>query len=61
MPTLNFYLESLDSGSYYLGICLSAMSITNLFSSPIYGRVTDVLKTSKVTVLFSNIFAIGGK
>ena len=61
IPTLNLYLGSLDASYFYMGFCLSAMSLTSLLSAPIYGRITDVLRTTKVIVIISNIFAISGK
>jgi len=61
IPTLNLYLESIDASDNFMGICLAAMSITNLLSAPIYGRITDIIRRTKAVVVISNLFAIGGK
>ena len=61
IPTLNLYLASMNASSVYVGFCLSAMSLTGLVSAPIYGRITDVTRNTKIAVFASNVFAIAGK
>nr|CAB3263802.1 major facilitator superfamily domain-containing protein 8-like [Phallusia mammillata] len=60
LPTLNLYLLSMDAESYYIGLVLSAFSFGGLISAPVYGRITDKTGSSKVTVMISNLFEIGG-
>jgi len=64
LPSINEFLEQLDSNEEseksYLGFALSAFSLTGLIFSPIYGRITDKTNSVKLTIVFSNLFEIGG-
>ena len=65
MPSINEFLEQLDSNDEteksYLGFALSAFSLTGLIFSPVYGRITDKTSSIKLTIVFSNLFEIGGQ
>ena len=65
LPSINEFLEQLDSNEEseksYLGFALSAFSLTGLIFSPIYGRITDKTNSVKLTIVFSNLFEIGGQ
>jgi len=50
----------MGASDVFMGFCLAAMSITNLLSGPIYGRITDIIRRTKAVVIISNLFAIGG-
>ena len=50
----------MGASAVFMGFCLSAMSLTSLLSAPIYGRISDITRTTKSIVLISNLFAIAG-
>lgn len=60
LPTLNGYLNYLDAERYFLGLVLAAFSLTGLLSAPIYGRISDRTRTSKLCVIVGNLLEIGG-
>nr|CAB3263801.1 major facilitator superfamily domain-containing protein 8-like [Phallusia mammillata] len=60
LPTLNNYLLSLGADKFFIGLVMSAFSLTGLLSAPLYGRFTDKTGSTKATVIFSNLFEIGG-
>ena len=60
IPTLNPFLMSINAEPYFVGLTLSAMCLTALLSSPIYGRIADITKKTKALVIISNVFEIGG-
>lgn len=60
IPTLNGYLNYLGAERYFLGLVLSAFSLTGLISAPIYGRISDRTRTSKICIIVGNVLEIGG-
>ncbi len=59
-PTMYDYVEDMGGQEWLYGLSLSAFSISNLFTSPLYGLFFDKLKRTKWIVLFGNLFEIGG-
>jgi len=59
--TLNLYLLSLGAENYFIGLEMLSFSLTGLLSAPIYGRITDITHSTKLTVTVSNLFEIGGE
>jgi MFS family permease len=41
LPTALQYLQKFGGDEFYLGLCLSAYSLSSLFSSPIFGMWSD--------------------
>uniref|UniRef100_A0AAV2JUP2 Major facilitator superfamily (MFS) profile domain-containing protein n=1 Tax=Knipowitschia caucasica TaxID=637954 RepID=A0AAV2JUP2_KNICA len=60
LPTIYRYLQILEAPSYFLGLGLSAFSLSGLLTGPIFGYWSDHSKTTKGIVLFSNVFEIAG-
>ncbi|PAA46993.1 hypothetical protein BOX15_Mlig002881g3 [Macrostomum lignano] len=61
LPTMWLYIhETFGATSAFLGLMLSAFSISDLFCSPIYGRISDKYRCTKYLVIFSNLWEIGG-
>ncbi|XP_049338473.1 major facilitator superfamily domain-containing protein 8 [Astyanax mexicanus] len=60
LPTIWKYLQILDAPAYFLGLGLSAFSFSGLLSGPLFGRWSDVTRTTKSIILFSNVFEIVG-
>jgi len=62
-PTLWEYLLSLgvdSSQTFWLGLTISAMTVTDIISGLIVGRIVDRKKSVRVTVLVLNLFQIAG-
>ncbi len=59
-PTMYNYVEVMGGQEWLYGFSLSAFSIGNLITSPIYGLVFDKLKQTKWIILLGNLFEIGG-
>ena len=62
-PTLWEYLRSLgvpESNVYYLGICISAVTVTDMFMGLFIGRLLDKFSRVLPFVLVLNIFQILG-
>ena len=59
-PTMWDYLRGLGGQEWLYGLSLAAFSISNLFTSPLYGLVFDMTQRTKLIVLFANLFEIGG-
>ncbi|XP_034039929.1 major facilitator superfamily domain-containing protein 8 [Thalassophryne amazonica] len=60
LPTIWRYLQILEAPPYFLGLGLSAFSLTGLLTGPIFGLWSDRIKTTKTIILFSNLFEIAG-
>lgn len=61
LPTIWRYLQILEAPPYFLGLGLSAFSLSALVTGPLFGIWSDRSKTTKSIVLFSNVFEIVGK
>ena len=60
LPTMWDYLRGLGGQEWLYGLSLAAFSISNLFTSPLYGFVFDKTHRTKLIVLFAGLFQIGG-
>ncbi|XP_053185616.1 major facilitator superfamily domain-containing protein 8 [Scomber japonicus] len=60
LPTIWRYLQILEAPPYFLGLGLSAFSLSGLLTGPLFGFWSDRSKTTKSIILFSNIFEIVG-
>ncbi|XP_056421643.1 major facilitator superfamily domain-containing protein 8-like [Hyla sarda] len=60
LPTVWMYLQSLDAQPFFLGLVLSAFSLTELLSGPVFGYWSDRTGTTKHVILLSNCFEIAG-
>lgn len=60
LPTIWGYLQTLDAAPYFLGLALSAFSLSGLLSGPLFGHWSDRTGTTKKIILFANLFEIIG-
>uniref|UniRef100_A0A665X3M1 Major facilitator superfamily domain-containing protein 8-like n=1 Tax=Echeneis naucrates TaxID=173247 RepID=A0A665X3M1_ECHNA len=60
LPTIWRYLQTLDAPPYFLGMALSAFSLSGLLSGPLFGHLSDRTRTTKKIILFANMFEIVG-
>lgn len=60
LPTIWRYLQTLDAAPYFLGLALSAFSLSGLLSAPLFGHWSDRTRTTKKIILFANFFEIIG-
>ncbi|KAM6962651.1 major facilitator superfamily domain-containing protein 8 [Aplochiton taeniatus] len=60
LPTIWRYLQTLGAAPYFLGLALSAFSLTGLLSGPLFGLWSDRTRTTKNIILFANLFEIVG-
>ena len=60
-PTMYDYVRSEGGEGWLYGLSLSAFSISNIITAPLYGLVFDRTKKTKLIVMFANLFEIGGK
>uniref|UniRef100_A0A3Q4B1B3 Major facilitator superfamily (MFS) profile domain-containing protein n=1 Tax=Mola mola TaxID=94237 RepID=A0A3Q4B1B3_MOLML len=60
LPTVWRYLQTLDAAPYFLGLALSAFSLSGLLSGPLFGHWSDRKRTTKKVILFANLFEIIG-
>uniref|UniRef100_UPI0037E89534 major facilitator superfamily domain-containing protein 8 n=1 Tax=Semicossyphus pulcher TaxID=241346 RepID=UPI0037E89534 len=60
LPTIWRYLQILEAPPYFLGLGLSAFSVSGLLTGPLFGFWSDRSKTTKFIILFSNLFEIAG-
>ncbi|AWP10833.1 putative major facilitator superfamily domain-containing protein 8 [Scophthalmus maximus] len=60
LPTIWRYLQTLDAAPYFLGLALSAFSLSGLLSGPLFGHWSDRTQATKKIILFANIFEIVG-
>ena len=60
-PTMYDYVKSKGGQGWLYGLSLSAFSISNLVTAPVYGLIYDRTKKTRWIVLFANLFEIGGE
>ncbi|XP_004068003.1 major facilitator superfamily domain-containing protein 8 [Oryzias latipes] len=60
LPTIWRYLQTLNAEPYFLGLTLSAFSLSGLLSGPLFGHLSDRTQTTKKIILFANFFEIIG-
>ncbi|KAM4629152.1 major facilitator superfamily domain-containing protein 8 [Polymixia lowei] len=60
LPTIWRYLQTLGAAPYFLGLGLSAFSLSGLLSGPLFGHWSDKTQTTKKIILFANLFEIVG-
>uniref|UniRef100_A0A8C5N3M3 Major facilitator superfamily (MFS) profile domain-containing protein n=1 Tax=Leptobrachium leishanense TaxID=445787 RepID=A0A8C5N3M3_9ANUR len=60
LPTIWMYLQSLDAQPFFLGLVLSAFSLTELLAGPFFGYWSDRTGQTKFVILLSNCFEIAG-
>ncbi|XP_062869422.1 uncharacterized protein mfsd8l1 [Trichomycterus rosablanca] len=60
LPTIWRFLQTLDAPPYFLGLSLSAFSLSGLVTAPLFGFWSDRTHRTKNILLFSNCFEIIG-
>lgn len=60
LPTIWRYLQTLEAAPYFLGLSLSAFSLSGLLSGPLFGLLSDRTRATKNIILFANVFEIVG-
>uniref|UniRef100_A0A8C4Z0Y1 Major facilitator superfamily domain containing 8-like 2 n=1 Tax=Gadus morhua TaxID=8049 RepID=A0A8C4Z0Y1_GADMO len=60
LPTIWRYLQILEAPPYFLGLGLSAFSLSGLLTGPLFGLWSDRSRATKHIILFSNLFEIAG-
>ncbi|XP_054459175.1 major facilitator superfamily domain-containing protein 8 [Anoplopoma fimbria] len=60
LPTIWKYLQTLDAAPYFLGLALSAFSLSGLLTGPLFGHWSDRTRSTKKIILFANCFEIIG-
>ncbi|XP_056149717.1 major facilitator superfamily domain-containing protein 8 [Lampris incognitus] len=60
LPTIWRYLQILEAPPYFLGLGLSAFSLSGLLTGPLFGLWSDRSRTTKSIILFSNLFEVAG-
>ncbi|KAJ7993437.1 hypothetical protein DPEC_G00272430 [Dallia pectoralis] len=60
LPTIWRYLQTLEAAPYFLGLALSAFSLSGLLTGPLFGYWSDKTRTTKKIILFANLFEIVG-
>uniref|UniRef100_A0A4W5PMP6 Major facilitator superfamily (MFS) profile domain-containing protein n=1 Tax=Hucho hucho TaxID=62062 RepID=A0A4W5PMP6_9TELE len=60
LPTIWRYLQTLGAAPYFLGLGLSAFSLSGLLSGPLFGHWFDKTHATKKIILFANLFEIVG-
>ena len=62
LPTLWDYLRlNFGATKWFYGLTLSAFSMAKFISGPLYGLAFDYIRHTKLIILFSNLFLIGGQ
>ncbi len=61
LPTIWRYLQILEAPPYFLGLGLSAFSLSGLLTDPLFGFWSDRSKKTKSIILFANFFQIVGE
>lgn len=61
LPTIWRYLQTLEAAPYFLGLALSAFSLSGLLAGPLFGLLSDRTQTTKKIILVSNLFEIVGE
>lgn len=60
LPSALQYLQRYNGNQFELGLCLSAYSLSSLFSSPLMGKWSDVYNNTKLIIIFANLWQIAG-
>ncbi|XP_016520856.1 major facilitator superfamily domain-containing protein 8 [Poecilia formosa] len=60
LPTIWRYLQTLEAAPYFLGLAMSAFSLSGLLSGPLFGYWSDRTRTTKKIILLCNLFEIIG-
>ncbi|XP_075794188.1 major facilitator superfamily domain-containing protein 8-like isoform X1 [Pelodiscus sinensis] len=60
LPTIWAYLQTLHAEPYFLGLGISAFSLTGLLVGPLFGHWSDRSQRTKAVILFANMFEIAG-
>uniref|UniRef100_A0A8C4VU89 Major facilitator superfamily (MFS) profile domain-containing protein n=1 Tax=Gopherus evgoodei TaxID=1825980 RepID=A0A8C4VU89_9SAUR len=60
LPTIWAYLQTLHAEPYFLGLGISAFSLTGLLTGPLFGHWSDRSQRTKAIILFANVFEIVG-
>ncbi|XP_048831886.1 uncharacterized protein LOC125708418 isoform X3 [Brienomyrus brachyistius] len=60
LPTIWRYLQILGAPPYFLGLSLSAFSLSGLLAGPFFGQWSDRTRTTKNIILFANLFEVVG-
>ncbi|XP_077682854.1 uncharacterized protein LOC144270334 isoform X1 [Eretmochelys imbricata] len=60
LPTIWAYLQTLHAEPYFLGLGISAFSLTGLLAGPLFGHWSDRSQRTKAIILFANVFEIMG-
>ncbi|XP_062371574.1 major facilitator superfamily domain-containing protein 8 isoform X2 [Sardina pilchardus] len=60
LPTIWRYLQILDAPPFFLGLGLSAFSLSGLLSGPLFGHWSDRTRKTKTILLLANVFEIVG-
>ena len=60
-PTMFDYVKSQGGLGWIYGLSLSAFSISNLLTAPVYGLVFDRVRAMRLIVLVANLFEVCGK
>ncbi|XP_048846052.1 uncharacterized protein LOC125717116 [Brienomyrus brachyistius] len=60
LPTIWRYLQILQAPPYFLGLGLSAFSLSGLLFGPLFGHWSDRTHTTKNIILLANVFEIVG-
>uniref|UniRef100_A0AAQ4PX16 Major facilitator superfamily (MFS) profile domain-containing protein n=1 Tax=Gasterosteus aculeatus aculeatus TaxID=481459 RepID=A0AAQ4PX16_GASAC len=60
LPTIWRYLQTLEAAPYFLGLVLSAFSLSGLLTGPLFGYWSDQSGATKKIILFANCFEMIG-
>ncbi|XP_067392532.1 major facilitator superfamily domain-containing protein 8-like [Emydura macquarii macquarii] len=60
LPTIWAYLQTLHAEPYFLGLGISAFSLSGLLAGPLFGHWSDRTQRTKAIILFANVFEIAG-
>lgn len=61
LPTIWRYLQTLEAAPYFLGLVLSAFSLSGLLTGPLFGYWSDQSGATKKIILFANCFEMIGE
>lgn len=61
LPTIWAYLQTLHAEPYFLGLGISAFSLSGLLAGPLFGLWSDRTQRTKAIILFANVFEIAGE
>lgn len=60
LPTIWKYLQNFEAGPFFLGLTLSAFSLSGLLFGPLFGFYSDRTHATKGAILLSVVFQIAG-